>query len=519
MGNTMGRPPKPHLLWEPSKLSKLGAVVKFNKTQCEKLISKLSEAVNETSKITDEIKVNSLVEDFNRVFMKARALIVENTRTDWYTVAINMDSEETFKELLLEVEIWYISVCTYMKHPPSLTFDPATPKEISGDLKSLEDCITKGLSDDSNRDYECQEQARFLKYKLNFLSMVKDADSDSVHIFDFDHVHGVHNAKLRSIWDIISKHDWPLPSSIDTDLYPCYPISKGVFGEVYRVKWMGAICAVKSYVNEVDFGNEASILATLSHPNIIKFLDYERHENEGNFIVMEHGRDDLSTAINRAYEDNDPPFPLPVAFDIISQIARGMRYLHASEIVHFDLKPSNVLLTEKASHYFTVKIIDFVLSKRIVKGTGNFTEKNYGTVKFMAPEIMKPRGIKTLNMVVDPFKSDVYSFAMTCFVILSGRMPFGETYGLRRLHDLIVRDGTKSSLWKPLESRYLKRLSGLKDLIEQCRALNPADRPTFESICSTLADLKIGFLTGGDFRIFKSRVSKEPGEDVPSSSM
>ncbi|KAH9572250.1 hypothetical protein CY35_02G137500 [Sphagnum magellanicum] len=148
-----------------------------------------------------------------------------------------------------------------------------------------------------------------------------------------------------------------------------------------------------------------------------------------------HG--DLHAAINDAFDPRTSTsyhtkqsFTLPVALDLMLQMAEAMQYLHRKKITHRDLKSLNMLINraqipeiEKAG-YMDVKVADFGVSK-ILNATSTFSPQTVtGTRAWMAPEVMFEREEDSSNMKRYPFKSDVYSYAMTCSEILSGLTPF-----------------------------------------------------------------------------------------------
>jgi serine/threonine protein kinase len=167
------------------------------------------------------------------------------------------------------------------------------------------------------------------------------------------------------------------------------------------------------------------------------------------------------------------------------QIASGMCYFHDMKVAHCDLKPNNVVVTSMdisksngCLECVHVKLVDFGLSKIEVKDssqvpTGQFPN---GTFRYMAPEAFKNRSLE-----VNAFKTDVFSFAMTSFEILSGEKPFGALSH----HDYwkSIHDGKRPELPKNCSKE-------LKSLIHDCWSLDPSKRPTFFEICNTLRLLK-----------------------------
>jgi serine/threonine protein kinase len=166
--------------------------------------------------------------------------------------------------------------------------------------------------------------------------------------------------------------------------------------------------------------------------------------------------------------------------DILIQIASGMCYLHDMKVAHRDLKPDNVILTSMGGstlEHVHVKILDFGISKIEVKNSPQVptNEGCFGTRGYMAPEARTKRSSK-----VDAFKTDVFSFGTMCYEILSSKQPYSE----ERYHDY-ARSLENERLELPKTCS-----EDLKSLINECRSLEPLNRPTFLDISEKLRKVK-----------------------------
>jgi serine/threonine protein kinase len=170
--------------------------------------------------------------------------------------------------------------------------------------------------------------------------------------------------------------------------------------------------------------------------------------------------------------NHGPPFDERVAVRIIGQVARGMYTLHKSNILHRDLKASNVLVERFSSgHYHEYPdcyVADFECSVGVV-----------GTGFWRAPEILEALKRRTPAADACSPKADVYSFAMTCYEVLTGLLPFEGQ--LMTNYDLVL------SGHRPHLPDYIDPT--VRALLLRCWDADPSKRPSFEKILKTLATL------------------------------
>ncbi|MBS1766274.1 MAG: protein kinase [Acidobacteria bacterium] len=155
------------------------------------------------------------------------------------------------------------------------------------------------------------------------------------------------------------------------------------------------------------FQREAEISGLLNHPGIVTVYDVGEQDGVGPFMAMEFvGGQSLETLIKEG-----APLPLEQKFRIASGIAEALDHAHRLGVIHRDVKPANVMLTEDGR----AKLMDFGIAKREDAGltqTGTFL----GTPSYAAPEQIRE------GTVAPP--SDQFSFAVMVFELLSGKLPF-----------------------------------------------------------------------------------------------
>ncbi|HBL36956.1 MAG TPA: Stk1 family PASTA domain-containing Ser/Thr kinase [Firmicutes bacterium] len=220
------------------------------------------------------------------------------------------------------------------------------------------------------------------------------------------------------------------------------------------------------------FRREAQAAGSLSHPNIVNIFDVGQ-EGEIHYIVMEYiAGHNLKELINK-----EAPLPLNQAFRITLQISEALRHAHEHNIVHRDIKPHNILMTNEGM----VKVTDFGIARAITASGYTQTGVIMGSVQYFSPEQAK-------GIPVGP-QSDLYSLGCILYEMLTGEVPFqGESpiaIALKHLQeepplfDRIaanypkkVLEVLKRALAKDLDQRYPSALVLSKEL-QEILGLNP----------------------------------------------
>ncbi|HVY46237.1 MAG TPA: serine/threonine-protein kinase, partial [Minicystis sp.] len=214
-------------------------------------------------------------------------------------------------------------------------------------------------------------------------------------------------------------------------------IARGGMGKVYKAEQapLGRVCALKvlnpKYDGDRDpefhkrFFLEASTAAKLTHPNTVTIFDYGQSEDIY-FIAMEFidGR-----TLHRVIRE-DHSFDEVRAAHVAGQICRSLREAHAMGVVHRDLKPGNILLTDRGDEHDYVKVLDFGLVKDVTGEAEDLTQAGLfmGSPKYMAPE-------QILGNEISP-RTDIYSLGVMIYEMLSGKVPFdrGASVGTLMAH-------------------------------------------------------------------------------------
>ncbi|WP_304610749.1 serine/threonine-protein kinase [Mycobacterium sp. Marseille-P9652] len=165
------------------------------------------------------------------------------------------------------------------------------------------------------------------------------------------------------------------------------------------------------------FLREADLVAGLSHPHIVRVHD--RGECEGHlWISMDYV---AGTDVGRLLREHYPNgMPLDEVVPIVAAVASALDYAHHRGLLHRDVKPANILLTDPDGQARRVFLADFGIARRIDDATG-LTETNMtvGTAAYAAPEQLKGEPVDG--------RADQYALACTAFHLLTGAQPYVDS--------------------------------------------------------------------------------------------
>jgi len=250
-------------------------------------------------------------------------------------------------------------------------------------------------------------------------------------------------------------------------------IKTGGMGSVYRGKHvlMEKTVAIKvlrpslamDNVVVARFSREAKAASRINHPHAVTVTDFGEAENGVVFLVMEYLHGQTLKDIIR----HEGALPLARVVEIVRQVAGALDAAHQQGVVHRDLKSDNVMLSEQNGGDWA-KVLDFGIAK-IQELEGNrdhdITAPNLviGTPQYMSPEQCAQTG------PIDA-RSDVYSFGIILFEMLSGRVPFtGESPTVIMMKQ--VQDPPPSIL----EARP-ELPAAIGEVVERALAKQPGDR-------------------------------------------
>ncbi|NUQ96949.1 MAG: protein kinase, partial [Streptomyces sp.] len=219
------------------------------------------------------------------------------------------------------------------------------------------------------------------------------------------------------------------------------------------------------------FMREARAAAALESAYIVPVFDHSS-EDDTPYLVMPL----LNGRTVRELIDEDGPLDPSRAADIAAQVCRALTVAHRAGIVHRDIKPPNVILTEEG----TVKVLDFGVAKFMAAtaGAGFLTRSSdapVGTLHYMAPERFTQGG--------DVSAGDLYSLGCMLHEMLTGVTPFTGTSAAVLMHGHVYEEPRRPSELRP-------ELAGVWDeLVLRLLVKDPAARPDAESLAVRLAAL------------------------------
>lgn len=248
-------------------------------------------------------------------------------------------------------------------------------------------------------------------------------------------------------------------------------IGEGGMAEVYKAKchllnrYVSVKILKEEYTKDKDFVDkfkrEATAAASFSDNNIVNIYDVGSQGNI-NYIVMEYvkGKTLKEIIIENGRLDYQR------ALDMAIQIAKALECAHKNNIVHRDIKPQNILVTEDG----TVKVTDFGIAKASSSVTITNSSKVMGSAHYFSPEQAK-------GSFVDG-RTDIYSLGIVMYEMVTGRVPYDAespvSVALKHIQEPVVPpkqlngnipDSMNSLILKAIEKEPIRRYQTVKDML------------------------------------------------------
>lgn len=266
-----------------------------------------------------------------------------------------------------------------------------------------------------------------------------------------------------------------------------------------------------------NFRKESHAAASLSHPNIVSIYDVGQ-EGKINYIVMELVSGKTLNELIQA----EAPMDYRKAADITKQVASGLSAAHKKGIVHRDVKPHNILMTEDG----IAKITDFGIAKAVTNTTIVDSGKDnvMGSVHYFSPEQAKGANVDE--------KSDIYSLGIVLYEMLTGKVPFdGDnpvTIALMQINEPVtppsvfnhnVPPGLERIVMKAVEKQPKDRFASADEMIEALDKMEVVNRVVGDSVYDGAEELNEAYDSYDNYDTYsfgREELNKEAGRNKKS---
>ncbi|XP_050895713.1 PR5-like receptor kinase [Lathyrus oleraceus] len=260
-----------------------------------------------------------------------------------------------------------------------------------------------------------------------------------------------------------------------------HELGKGAYGSVYegelRSKRKVAVKVLtKPQTNGQDFINEVATIGRIHHVNVVQLIGYcvERTKQALVYEFMPNGS--LHKHTFSQEQGNSSSLSYHKIYDISLGIARGIQYLHQGcdmQIIHFDIKPHNILLDENLNP----KISDFGLAKlfRIDQSILTLTGVR-GTMGYMAPELL----YKNIGSI--SHKADVFSFGMMLMEMAGKKKNCWQDYFPKWIYDQFEETIDTDNGTEEEKNVAMKMIV----IALKCIQMKPDDRPSMNEVIEML---------------------------------
>jgi len=269
-------------------------------------------------------------------------------------------------------------------------------------------------------------------------------------------------------------------------------IGEGGMAVVYKAKChlLDRYVAVKilkeQYSSDSDFvekfKNEATAAASLSHNNIVNIYDVGS-ENNINYIVMEYVN---GKTLKKIITENTR-LSYPKTINIAIQIASGLECAHKNNLIHRDIKPHNILVTEDG----VAKVADFGIAKVANSMTITNSGQIIGSAHYFSPEQAKGGFVDCTT--------DIYSLGIVMYEMVTGKVPYDAdsavSVAIKHIQEAVVPpkqiiwdvpDGLNKLILKAIEKEPIKRYQSAKEMLVDLNRIK--ENANFEIKLSNVED-------------------------------
>lgn len=274
-------------------------------------------------------------------------------------------------------------------------------------------------------------------------------------------------------------------------------IGQGGMGSVYKAHDHSTqqTVAVKILMKDLDdeeyqeslerFKREGEVLRRLEHPNIVDVLDTVE-ENEKQYIVMEYVSGGSLSHVLKRDDRLSPDRIINIALELSDALARA----HHLEVIHRDIKPGNVLLTEDDEPRLT----DFGIAH--IAGMSRMTEEGHvvGTVSYISPEILRGKQPSP--------RSDIWAFGVMLFEMLTRQRPFDRNHPMATMQTILTQkpadlndyrtdipDALSDLIYRMLEKDVEQRIPSMRQIGAELEAMKFGYALAIPSVAAPVVEL------------------------------
>ncbi|KAL7610747.1 hypothetical protein Lser_V15G11772 [Lactuca serriola] len=275
---------------------------------------------------------------------------------------------------------------------------------------------------------------------------------------------------------------------------PALELGNGGFGVVYYGKLQdGREVAVKrlyehNYKRLQQFMNEVQILTRLRHPNLVVLYGCTSRQSHELLLVYEYISNGTLADHIHGEQANSSLLAWPLRMNIAIQTARSLVYLHASEIIHRDVKTSNILL----DHNFSAKVADFGLSRLLPNDVTHVSTAPQGTPGYLDPQYHHHYQLTE--------KSDVYSFGVVLIELISSMVAVDLSrtqddislvnLALNRIQRCALDQLIDPVLGSDSDPEVMRMVTSVAELAFRCLQFYSEMRPTMNEVLDVLVDIQ-----------------------------
>ncbi|XP_019105158.1 LEAF RUST 10 DISEASE-RESISTANCE LOCUS RECEPTOR-LIKE PROTEIN KINASE-like 1.2 [Beta vulgaris subsp. vulgaris] len=271
-------------------------------------------------------------------------------------------------------------------------------------------------------------------------------------------------------------------------------LGKGGFGTVYYGKLQdGREVAIKRLYEKhskqvAQFMNELEILTRLDHHHLVKLYGCTTRRSRELLLVYEYVPNGTVADHLHVKQPESRPLPWPVRLRIAIETASALAYLHASDVIHRDVKTKNILLDAN----YSVKVADFGLSRLFPLDVSHISTTPQGSPGYVDPEYHQCYQLTN--------KSDVYSFGVVLAELISGKSAVDRN---RSRHEInlssMATDRILKRAWTEfvdpklafeLDCKVREEVVAVADLTFRCLEATSDSRPSMDEVLECLRNVK-----------------------------